>query len=120
MPAFRSDLGLLLFPFFFLLGHEGFQSSLFRSIERRQLEGGSPHELGDRPTADTLRANPQPFGSAVGSGDPYPLQIWPELPSGNSRDLRTHTAEVLGLSTLGDLIAHDGFFATDITRLSHG
>ncbi len=120
MPAFRGELGLLLFPFLFLLGHKGFQSSLFRRIERRQFEGGSPHQFGHRPTADTLGANPQPFGSAFSGGDSDPLKIGPELPPGDARDLCTHTAEVLGLSTFGDLIAHDGLFATNITRLSHG
>ncbi len=84
------------------------------------FEGRILDRLGNATAADTLGAGVDCLVRAIGGRDVNPLEIWLKLPARNAGDFCTDTAQVFLLTTCGDLIAHLGPLATEITLPSHG
>lgn len=74
--------------------------------------------LGDLAATDALRADEDRLVRAAG-GDLQPLQVRLELALGDTGDLGTDAAQVLGLAADGDLIAHLRAFAANFANPSH-
>jgi len=75
--------------------------------------------FGHRPAANALCAYPDCLVTAIGQSNPHPLQIRLELPSADAGYLGTDTAEVLGFTTMGDLIAQRWLFSANLALLPH-
>lgn len=74
--------------------------------------------FGDLAAADALGTDEnRPVGAVA--GHMQPLQIRLELALGDAGDLGPDTAQVLGLATDGDLIAHLRAFAANFANPSH-